>query len=141
MCSCCRLGQHFPKKFALYEKGSDGRPVIVPEQAEIVRFIYDRYLAGDTTREIKAALEAQGAPTVSGKGVWMTSHSSATKVIDTGLWDTVPVRVASVCSGPFHTSSPTGAAIPVKSRKKQKLGDNSGPEWTMTRMGHFERKK
>ena len=57
-----------------YEKGPDGRPVIVPDQAEVVRFIYDRYLAGDTTREIKAALEAQGTPTVSGKGVWMASH-------------------------------------------------------------------
>ena len=57
-----------------YEKGPDGKPRIVPEQAEVVRFIYDRYLAGDTAREIKAALEAQGAPTVSGKGTWMASH-------------------------------------------------------------------
>ena len=67
------VAMHY-KQLLGYEKGSDGRPVIVPEQAEIVRFIYDRYLAGDTTREIKAALEAQGAPTVSGKGVWMASH-------------------------------------------------------------------
>lgn len=57
-----------------YEKGPDGKPRIVPEQAEVVRFIYDRYLAGDTAREIKAALEAKGAPTVSGKGTWMASH-------------------------------------------------------------------
>lgn len=57
-----------------YEKGPDGKPRIVPEQAEVVRFIYDRYLAGDTTREIKAALEAKGTPTVSGKGTWMASH-------------------------------------------------------------------
>ena len=57
-----------------YEKGPDGKPRIVPEQAEVVRFIYDRYLAGDTTREIKTALEAKGASTVSGKGTWMASH-------------------------------------------------------------------
>ena len=57
-----------------YEKGPDGKPRIVPEQAEVVRFIYDRYLAGDTTREIKAALEEKGAHTVSGKGTWMASH-------------------------------------------------------------------
>ena len=62
------------KQLLGYEKGPDGRPVIVPDQAEVVRFIYDRYLAGDTTREIKVALEAQGTPTVSGKGVWMASH-------------------------------------------------------------------
>ena len=57
-----------------YERGPDGKPVIVPEQAEIVRFIYDRYLAGDTTREIKAALERRGIPTVFGKMEWMASH-------------------------------------------------------------------
>ena len=33
----------------------------------------------------------------------------------------------------------TGAAIPVKSRKKRKSGDNSGPERTVTRPGDFER--
>lgn len=57
-----------------YEKGPDGKPAIVPEQAETVRFIYDRYLAGDSIREIKAALEGQGIPTVSGKAEWMASH-------------------------------------------------------------------
>ena len=44
-----------------YEKGPDGRPVINEEQAETVRFIYQRYLAGDTLRAIKSKLEAQGA--------------------------------------------------------------------------------
>ena len=39
-----------------YEKGPDGKPAIVPEQAEIVRFIYDRYLAGDTLQGIKETL-------------------------------------------------------------------------------------
>ena len=62
------------KQLLGYEKGPDGRPRIVPEQAEVVRFIYDRYLAGDSIREIKAALEGQKIPTVSGKEVWMGSH-------------------------------------------------------------------
>lgn len=44
-----------------YEKGPDGRPVINEEEAETVRFIYQRYLAGDTLRAIKSKLEAQGA--------------------------------------------------------------------------------
>lgn len=43
-----------------YEKGPDGKPVINEEQAETVRFIYQRYLAGDTLRAIKSKLEAQG---------------------------------------------------------------------------------
>lgn len=41
-----------------YEKGPDGRPVINEEEAETVRFIYQRYLAGDTLRAIKSKLEA-----------------------------------------------------------------------------------
>ena len=62
------------KQLLGYEKGPDGKPRIVPEQAEVVRFIYDRYLAGDSIREIKAALEGREIPTVSGKTKWMASH-------------------------------------------------------------------
>ena len=62
------------KQLLGYEKGPDGKPRIVPEQAETVRFIYDRYLAGDSIREIKAALEGREIPTVSGKKEWMASH-------------------------------------------------------------------
>ena len=62
------------KQLLGYEKGPDGKPKIVPEQAEAVRFIYDRYLAGDSIQEIKAALEGREIPTVSGKDVWMGSH-------------------------------------------------------------------
>ena len=62
------------KQLLGYEKGPDGKPRIVPEQAEVVRFIYDRHLAGDSIREIKAALEGREIPTVSGKTEWMASH-------------------------------------------------------------------
>ena len=53
-----------------YEKGPDGKPVINEEQAETVRFIYQRYLAGDTLRAIKSKLEAQGALNAIGKQEW-----------------------------------------------------------------------
>lgn len=62
------------KQLLGYEKGPDGKPRIIPEQAEAVRFIYDRYLAGDSIQEIKAALESREIPTVSGKKEWMGSH-------------------------------------------------------------------
>ncbi|MBM6885044.1 recombinase family protein [Pseudoflavonifractor phocaeensis] len=55
-----------------YEKGADGKPAIVPEQAETVRFIYDRYLAGDTLQGIKEALEAQRRLTAAGNTTWTT---------------------------------------------------------------------
>lgn len=53
-----------------YEKGPDGKPLINEEQAETVRFIYQRYLAGDTLRAIKSKLEAQGALNAVGKQEW-----------------------------------------------------------------------
>jgi len=53
-----------------YERGPDGKAMIVPEQAETVRFIYQRYLAGDTLRTIKEALEEKGCLTATGKKEW-----------------------------------------------------------------------
>ena len=61
------------KQFLGYEKGPDGIPVIVPEQAEIVRRIYRLYMAGKTTNYIAKTLTAEGIPTPSGKQKWQAS--------------------------------------------------------------------
>ena len=45
-----------------YRKGADGNPEIIPEQAEVVRRIYDQYLAGASLRQIKTSLEADNIP-------------------------------------------------------------------------------
>lgn len=58
------------KRLYAYEKGEDGKPRIIPEQAEVVRDIYDRFLAGQSLRMIKDRLEAQGILTVSGGTEW-----------------------------------------------------------------------
>lgn len=50
----------------------DGEIVIVPEQAEVVRKIFDLYLQGLTLGQIKVYLEAQGIKTVTGKEIWDT---------------------------------------------------------------------
>ena len=62
------------QKMLGYERGPDGKPQIVPEQAEIVRFIYQRYLAGDPLRSIKEQLEAQDCLTAAGKSKWVISN-------------------------------------------------------------------
>lgn len=54
-------------------RGQDGKPEIVPDQAEIIRFIFKRYLAGDTLRAIKAQLEAEQAPYITGEAAWNIS--------------------------------------------------------------------
>ena len=53
-----------------YEKGEDGEPKIVPEQAEVVRRIYERFLAGQSLRMIRDSLEAEGVPTIKGQEKW-----------------------------------------------------------------------
>lgn len=53
-----------------YWKGEDGEPEIVPEEADIVKEIFQKYFAGDTTYQIKSYLEGNGYLTKMGKSVW-----------------------------------------------------------------------
>ena len=56
-----------------YERGDDGKPRIIPEQAEVVRQMYDSFLAGHSIRMIKAELEKQGVLTSKGGSIWSES--------------------------------------------------------------------
>lgn len=58
------------KNFLGYRKGEDGQPEIDPEQAEIVRRIYKRFLAGDSLVTIADDLNTDGIATPSGTGEW-----------------------------------------------------------------------
>ena len=53
-----------------YRKGADGKPEIIPEQAEIIRLIFNSYLQGDSLQSIKAKLEMAGALTARGNTAW-----------------------------------------------------------------------
>ena len=53
-----------------YEKGEDGKPKIIQEQADVVRSIYDQYLSGASLRMIKDRLEAEKIPNVTGGSQW-----------------------------------------------------------------------
>lgn len=57
------------KSFLGYRRGADGQPEIDPEQAQIVTLIYDRYLAGNSSGEIKRLLE-EGYLSPMGKQKW-----------------------------------------------------------------------
>lgn len=50
-----------------------GKLTINPEQAEIVRWIFQRYLKGDGTKHIAAVLSARGIPSPSGRPFWRYS--------------------------------------------------------------------
>ena len=53
-----------------YELDEDGKPRIIPEQAAVVKHIYDSFLAGRSIRMIKKELESQGVLTAKGGTVW-----------------------------------------------------------------------
>ena len=60
-------------RFLGYTKGPDGVLQIVPEEAEIVKMIFDLYVQGNGVRKIKKYLESHGIKTVTGKSEWSTS--------------------------------------------------------------------
>ena len=61
------------KNFLGYEKGEDGFPKIVEEEARIVRQIYSWFLEGCTIRAIADSLTQQGIPTPRRKTKWSVS--------------------------------------------------------------------
>ena len=61
------------KQFLGYEKGPDGLPQIVPEEARTVRRIYSDFMRGKTAWSIARELTQEGVLTPSGKKCWQTS--------------------------------------------------------------------
>lgn len=58
------------KSFLGYQKGADGNPEIVPDEAKIIRRIYEEYLAGKSLNDIAKSLMSDGILSPRGKTVW-----------------------------------------------------------------------
>lgn len=56
-----------------YEQGEGNKPKVNPEQAVVVKRIFESYLAGSSVRDIKRMLEAEGIPASCGKREWSIS--------------------------------------------------------------------
>lgn len=57
-----------------YQKGADGKPEIVPDEAETVHLIYELFLDGLSFTRIKNALESKGKLTAMGNQIWSESN-------------------------------------------------------------------
>ena len=68
-----RVSYQYAKLYA-FERGEDGKPRIIPEQAEVVRRIYKSYLAGKTIQQIKALLDNQGVLNIRGEAGWTLDY-------------------------------------------------------------------
>ena len=53
-----------------YEVGPDGDLTVNPDEAQVVCWIFERYLAGDSLGKIAAGLERQGILSPTGKPKW-----------------------------------------------------------------------
>lgn len=62
------------KTFLGYRKGADGEPEIIPEQAAVVRRIYEEFLAGATYLEIAKHLTTDNVPTPRGAKMWSSER-------------------------------------------------------------------
>ena len=56
-----------------YRKGDDGKPEIIPDQAEVVRKIYDLFLSGTPVRGIQEYLNENAVPNINGEPKWARS--------------------------------------------------------------------
>ena len=58
------------KNWLGYQKGADGKPEIVPNEAETVRIIFEKFLDGYSSGDIVKLLNETGRPTVHGRLDW-----------------------------------------------------------------------
>lgn len=56
-----------------YRKGDDGKPEIIPDQAEVVRKIYDLFLSGTPVRGIQEYLNENAVPNINDEPKWARS--------------------------------------------------------------------
>ena len=61
------------KQFLGYDRGEDGKPVINPKEAKVVREIYRMFMEGKTPFAIGRHLERSHVPTPAGKTKWSDS--------------------------------------------------------------------
>lgn len=53
-----------------YSVGSDGELIVNPDEAQAVRWIFERYLDGESLRKIASGLERQGISSPTGRPKW-----------------------------------------------------------------------
>lgn len=63
-------GEMLVRRMFGYGKGTDGQLYIIPEEAEVVRLIYGKYLEGESLNSIAQLLKEKGIKTIRGNTEW-----------------------------------------------------------------------
>ena len=70
--------------FLGYEKGNDGTPIVILEEAEMVRTIYRQFMEGKSYTAIAKWLTSQGIPTPMGKKTWC--HATIRNILSNEMY-------------------------------------------------------
>ncbi|MBQ4426697.1 MAG: recombinase family protein [Oscillospiraceae bacterium] len=62
------------RNFYGYKKGEDGKPEIVPEEAEVIREIFKRYIAGESYKMIADSLNTREIPLKDDMKMWTVGY-------------------------------------------------------------------
>ena len=95
-----------------YRKGLDGKPEVIPEEAEVIRMIFNSYLQGASLLTIKKKLEAGGVLTARGNKKW--SSESVQRILQNEKYCSVRCRLkspAAIVSRQLTNANDTKAAI------------------------------
>ena len=63
-------GEALVRRMFGYQKGTDGQLHIIPEESEVVRLIYGKYLEGESLNSIARLLKEKGIKTIRGNTEW-----------------------------------------------------------------------
>ena len=72
-----------------YGKGTDGQLYIIPEEAEVVRLIYGKYLEGKSLNSIARILKEKGIKTIRGNTEWNVNSIRTILINEKYIGDTM----------------------------------------------------
>ena len=113
-----------------YRKGLDGKPEVIPEEAEVIRMIFNSYLQGASLLTIKKKLEAGGVLTARGNKKWSYDSEALPVVID--ITHTAPTPKPDVPNTPNGDQIITDLGNAVKDAVKVECANETGAHPTRT---------
>ena len=95
-----------------YTINSDGELEINPDEAKVVNWIFERYLAGDSLGKIAAGLERQGISSPTGRPRW--NREAIDKLLSNEKYTGAYTGPAAPSARNFSPTQPEGSPTPRK---------------------------
>lgn len=89
-------GEMLVRRMFGYGKGTDGQLYIIPEEAEVVRLIYGKYLEGESLNSIASILQEKGIKTIRGNIEWNVSSIRAILINEKYIGDAMAQKTFTI---------------------------------------------